>query len=467
MTSASSGPETRLSREALVGSALFIFFVLGMPLGLASSSKTFDDGDVSWHIAAGQWILRHHSLPATDPFSFTAGGHPWVPIEWLAEVIYATAFNLAGYAGLATVVAAALMALHAILFVHLQRTVGPIALVAVFIAVDLVLGPFILARPHVLVWPLMAGWTVMLLRAAEMERAPPLWGALIMLVWTNLHGSFPIAIPIAATIAFDALRAAKWKSLPQWMLFALASLLAMLVNLNGAEGLLHPLRVIGMGTLPLIQEWQASSPAWTPQFYAVLLLGLGAMLWTGARVPAGRLALLLVLLGMAFTQMRNQAWFVIVAVAVVPPLFGGKAIARGSFAILGLAAIPFLALRAALPITPVENVANPSHLIAAVPPELRSQPVLNGYTFGGPLILAGIKPYIDGRADLYGDAFVTDYDRITQGDAARFNRAVERYGIRWTMLPPSNQRLIETLDASPRWRRIYADRIGIIHVRRD
>ncbi|WP_309662484.1 hypothetical protein, partial [Sphingomonas sp.] len=155
------------------------------------------------------------------------------------------------------------------------------------------------------------------------------------------------------------------------------------------------------------------------------------------------------------------------AAAVVPPLFGGKAITKSSFAMLGFAAIPMLALRAALPIAPVENSANPRHLIAAVPEALRSQPVFNGYTFGGPLILAGIKPYIDGRADLYGDAFVTDYNEITQGDVARFNRAVERYGIRWTMLPPSNTRLVQALDTSPLWRRIYTDRIGIIHVRRD
>ncbi len=176
--------------------------------------------------------------------------------------------------------------------------------------------------------------------------------------------------------------------------------------------------------------------------------------------------IVLVLLAMAFSQIRHQAWFIIVAAAVLPPLLGGKSVAKSGFALLGLAAIPFLALRLALPITPIENAANPRHLIAAVPPELRSQPVLNGYTFGGPLILAGIRPYIDGRADMYGDAFFTDYNQITQGDIARFNRAVDRYDIRWTMLPPGNAALIKALDASPRWRRLYADRIGIIHVRK-
>jgi hypothetical protein len=135
--------------------------------------------------------------------------------------------------------------------------------------------------------------------------------------------------------------------------------------------------------------------------------------------------------------------------------------------LLGLAALPLLLLRTLLPITPAENAASPRQLIAHVPVELRGQPVLNGYTFGGPLILAGIKPYIDGRAEIYGDAFVSDYRAITQGDAVKLDSAVEHYGIRWTMVPTSDRHLVQLLDGSPKWRRIYSDRVGVIHVRVD
>ena len=114
---------------------------------------------------------------------------------------------------------------------------------------------------------------------------------------------------------------------------------------------------------------------------------------------------------------------------------------------------------------PPENSANPRSLIAAVPAGLRTQPVLNGYTFGGPLILAGIKPYIDGRAEMYGDQFFADYVKIIDGDSASFDRAVARYKIRWTMTPASNLPLLKLLDSSPNWRRIHADRVGVIHVR--
>src|SRR3954454_4808244 len=70
--------------------------VLLIPAVLGSSQTIFNDGDVSWHIATGKWILDHSAIPHTDPFSFTWFGKPWVPIEWLAEVIYASAYRLCG-----------------------------------------------------------------------------------------------------------------------------------------------------------------------------------------------------------------------------------------------------------------------------------------------------------------------------------------------------------------------------------
>ena len=109
--------------------------------------------------------------------------------------------------------------------------------------------------------------------------------------------------------------------------------------------------------------------------------------------------------------------------------------------------------------------SNPRGLIAHIPPELRSQPVLNEYSMGGPLILAGIRPYIDGRADMYGDAFVQDYLKTTAGDWATFSKVVDKYGLRWTILQ-NNNGLIRELDRSGEWRRIYSDKVGVIHVRR-
>jgi hypothetical protein len=152
--------------------------------------------------------------------------------------------------------------------------------------------------------------------------------------------------------------------------------------------------------------------------------------------------------------------------------------AKGSEAAIGveprrramLLAIPAMALlvavRAVMPLHPPENEANPWKLIAAVPPELRSQPVLNGYSMGGPLILSGIRPYIDGRGDMYGDELVLGFATITNGNQRALDDAVRRWNIRWAILPNTNVKLTHLLDRSPEWRRIKADKVGAIYVRK-
>ena len=454
------------NRERATGALLSFILILALPLAIASSPTIFNDGDVSWHLAAGQWIIAHGQIPTADPFSFTAAGHPWVATEWLAEVIFAAAYRLGGYSGVTTLIAAAMMALHALIFYFLRRRTDPLAIGATLVAMDLVLIPFVLSRPHVLVWPIIAAWTVLLVRADEQGHAPPLWGALLLPFWTNIHGSFAIAAPIGAAIAFDAIQKTKWRNWRAWALFALVSAVGALLNANGLRGLLRPFEMENLAILPLVQEWQPSTLQWTPQFYAVLGFGLLVLLYKGVRVPIGRLVLLLGLAGLAFSQVRHQSWFIIVAACLVPPLLGTRSSKSEDGRWLALAAVALLIVRAFWPAAVPENGANPRHLIAAIPEKLREQPLFNGYTFGGPLILAGVRPYIDGRADMYGDAFVLDYSRIMDGDRTRFDGIVRQYGIRWTMLP-THSTLAQALDRSPQWRRIYADNVGAIHVRRD
>jgi hypothetical protein len=442
---------------------LFLALVIGLPVGIATVPAIFRDGDVSWHVAAGNWILSNGQIPRTDPFSFTAAGHPWVATEWLSEVMSAAAFSLAGYAGLATLVAVAMIALNAIVFFHLQRRSAALPWAAL-LAMDVVLAPLIMARPHVLAWPLLAGWTVLLLSRSDNGRPPPLWAALILVVWTNLHTSFPLAAPIGAAFALDSLIAAQWKTLREWLLFGFVSLLAVCANANGIAGLLQPFHISRLEMVSVIGEWSPTTTHNTPEFFVILLIGLGLLLWRGVRIPVGRLALLLVTLGLAFMHMRHQSAFIILAACIVPPLIASTREARQLPLPFLVAALPFLIGRAIMPLTPPEGPANPRHLIAAIPDALKNQPVFNDYTMGGPLILAGIKPYIDGRGELYGDQFVLDYTKAVRGDFDRFNRAVERYDIRWTILAGKSP-LAHEIDASGKWRRIYADDVGVIDVR--
>ncbi|MDV6329139.1 hypothetical protein Q5L94_13915, partial [Idiomarina sp. Sol25] len=70
--------------------------------------------------------------------------------------------------------------------------------------------------------------------------------------------------------------------------------------------------------------------------------------------------------------------------------------------------VAMVTLRLSIPVARPENPATPAAALAHVPLELRAGPVLNEYAFGGYLIWQGVKPFIDSRADLYGDRFVSD-----------------------------------------------------------
>ena len=458
------GISARSMREDLANKLFLIFVLVGLPVGLATTPRTFDDGDVSWHVAAGQWMLAHHRLPVTDPFSFTAHGQRWVTMEWLADLVYASAYKLGGYAGLALIVGAAMIALHAIIYAHVRRSVGPIGVSAAIVAVDVVLGHFILARPHVLVWPILAAWTAILLRASDEGRSPPWWSLLLPVLWTNIHASFPLALLIAGAIGLDAVIESHGRNWREWSAFLASTAIALLLNANGLAGLLQPFHVAKLAMLPSIVEWQASTPSMTPEFYAVLIFGIAGMLLRGVKLPFGRLLLVLVLLALAFSQVRHQSWMIIVAALVLPAAFRTGGSMDEPVWPFAAAALCLLFVRLAMPLAPNDDPANPRSLIAAVPSQLRSEPVFNGYSMGGPLILAGISPYIDGRADMYGDAFFADYKAISDGDMDKFDRAVRRYGIRWTILPNDDALLIKGLDTSPAWQRLYADKVGVIYV---
>lgn len=454
------------TRQGLVKDLLFIALGLGLPFGLGTATSIFRDGDVSWQVAAGKWILQYGRIPTTDPFSYTVFGHHWVAMEWLAEILYGTAFSIDGYAGLATLVAAATIALFAILFFHLEARASPIAVTIALLMVAFVIAPFILARPHVLAWPLLAAWTILLSQAAEKGRPPSLWATLLLVVWTNLHASFPLAIVIEAAIAFDALASSKWSTLRPWLMFGAVSIGALMLNANGLAGLRQPFETSSLSMLPFIAEWHASTTNSTPYFYGALAIGMGLLLYIGVRVPIGRLVLLIVMMGMAFLHVRHQSFFIIVATCVLPPLASSPQSSNLVPKWLLAGALPLLLFRSLVPLLPPEGPANPRRLIAAIPPDLRHRPVLNEYTFGGPLILAGIRPYIDGRGEIYGDAFVSNYVKIADGDMRAFNEAVRLYDIRWTMLSSSQANLIRSMEASGQWQRIYADEIGVIDVRR-
>ncbi|WP_332767112.1 hypothetical protein [Phenylobacterium sp.] len=451
-------------------------------VAVLSVGKIFDDGDTYWHLATGDWILRHRAIPTTDPFSYTFAGAPWQAHEWLSEVLMALVFRAGGWSGLALLFAGAVGATALIVAAYLRRWLapGPLMLALGF---ALACGaPSLLARPHLLALPILAAWVAGLIVAREQGGAPP-WRLLpLMLVWANLHGSFVLGLALIGPFALEALvenRHRLWAALRDWGLFSVAALALALVTPHGIEGLIFPLEVTGMTSLPIIVEWRSADFGKLSVFEIALLEVLFLCLWRGVQVPVVRLLLLLGLLHMALQHIRHQATFALVAALLLAqPLARAKsrplepeprapndrrAVAFVAVA-LGLVVIGLSAERLASTTTRVDGVNSPISALAAVPPDLARRPVFNEYGFGGYLIFKGVRPYVDGRADMYGDAFMHLYSRLTRPDAAGLKAELEAREVDWTILQPTNP-AVGVLDELPGWRRLHADRFAVVHSR--
>lgn len=451
-----------------------LLFAGAVALWLTFNQAIFRDGDSGWHLGAGNFILRTGTIPSTDPFSFTFHGAPWTAHEWLAEVAMAGLFGVAGWSGVALLYGvSAAVTLWMIGREFLRWLPARWALCALFIVYQL-LSPFALARPHMMAWPLLAAWTLILLRAREKNAAPPLPSALLMLIWANLHASYIFALGIAGLFALEALldRRRSRPVLVRWTLFLALSALAACVTPHGIQGFLYPFQVSGMKALAIIDEWRSSNLRQDKLFALCAAAVWLAVLVHWRRVTPLRFLLLAGLTVLAIGHARHQMLFAIVGGLVVVRLLARDGLEVGRrpetvphlAGIAAGAAVLFVVVRLVMPYRFHDTPNYPLSLIAAVPAEIRYKPVFNEYSLGGSLVLSGIAPYIDGRADMYGDRFTFEHPAILRGDMTRFRSAAGRWDLRWTLLPP-NAPLARALDREPGWKRIIAHNDAVVHIR--
>ena len=83
--------------------------------------------------------------------------------------------------------------------------------------------------------------------------------------------------------------------------------------------------------------------------------------------------------------------------------------------------------------------------------------VFNSYDFGGYLIFSGIPTFVDGRAELYGDAFLRKYfEAVGLVDIRDAFRLLDEYKIDWIILKPAVP-LARALQESNGWNNVYSD----------
>ncbi len=444
--------------------ALLVFAIVLWP------TAVLNDNDTWWHLSAGDWIWRHHAVPHTDPFSYTFAGKPWIAHEWLSELLMSRAFAAGGWPGIMLLTAVCAAAGVWIVAREAAQHLSGIALWLCVLGGMALFGPHLLARPHILVLPVMAAWFAGLSRA---QNAPP-WACLPLIVlWANMHGSFIAGIALIAPFALEAVLTPgkRAQTFALWSAFAVAAVAAALITPFGIDGLLFPLKLITMPGVDGIGEWSPVNLT-KPQPILVAALGFTAVWWLRRpRLSWVRLATLICLFAASLHQQRHEMLLGLLGILLLAEPLGATMTqspvkARRPFWPILAAGFILVAVRLCLPMPAPLTHNDPAGALAHVPADVLQQRVFNAYPLGGYLIRAGVPIYIDSRADMYGPDFLNHYAHLASGDPRLLTATLNQWHAGWTLLTPGSA-MADSMDHLPGWHRLYADDTVVIHVRND
>jgi hypothetical protein len=491
-------------RQLMIGITFLAIFAMALRISA--------DTDTWWQLRTGESILEEGSIPKTDSFSFTRAGEEWryPSAAWLSEIQLYSIYNTFGPGGL-NIWTAALVTL-AFAFIYMTLSGGLFLRAFTLILAAAAAAVYWAARPYMLSFVLAAVFLWILEDYRWGRRNRLVWLPLLMILWANSHPGFAVGFLLLFIYIVDQglrwlsecwhhgrglpigrkeLRAA-WRG---WMkplaLSTMGMLAAVAINPSVAALLRYPFDTVSIGVLRnFIQEWQ--SPDFhllsVQPFAWLLLITLAVLAISRKRIAASDLMLVGVFAYLAFLAARNIALFALVAPIVLTrhaaPLveegrkkfvllkmgkskpFKWKRLANlGIFLVLALGVIAKATL--VLPADANQGTFDRGLPLGAVTYLERERPVgnlFNSYNWGGYLVwaLRDYPVFVDGRTDLYGDQFLTEWLSIVNADEG-WQAKLERWDVRLVLLEPS-WALTKVLPTEG-WHLLYEDSISVLYGR--
>jgi hypothetical protein len=493
-----------------------VALAIAMPLAYGRVWLSLD-GDPARHIRVGDAILRS-GLFYSDPFSFTKAGAPFIPYEWLSEVLFALSARVAGLPGVLVLTGFILALTYAVAVrTMLRRGVNP-TLTALMLLFLLALGIVHWdARPHI--FTLLGAAVLMALidRAYEQRGAftwrglwSVIWPVVILFaLWANLHGGFLYGFFVLGAVAvgdrLEMLAATapeerqRWRgSLIRHASMLAAALIAGLCTPSGIHLYGHTLGYLGNSYM-VDNTAEYTSPNFHVLHFALIAVVL--VVWVLATLPRRPRypTVAIIAINLAFTLMavRNLPLFGLVVLPLVA--------AEGQRSLAGR--VPTWAIRWIAPATPRAirlTLAWPAvalvamFLLARSPRYARADTVdaatyartslpttfdpvkfpvraeraaraaqlqgrlLSEFIWGGYTLYAWPEQrvFIDGQTDFYGDSLMREHTEILSLQAG-WRAKLAAWKIDLALIQTSSG-LADALAHEAGWKPVYCDSTAIL-----
>ena len=434
------------------------------------------DNDTWFHLRIGQELWELKSFIRTESFSFSAYGESWLNHEWPFQLGIFALYKTGGFQAIAVFVA--LIGAATILLLKRGEFYFSQAVLAGIIA--LAIRPFMVPRPQVLAYLALAALLFFLDRYARFRSKKDLiFVTGTLLVWSNVHASVILALPILAAYALDfvwgPLKLLPRENKREFFIACFVGLFATLLNPLGYEVYFQALQPLThkeiyatlLETTSLIKHLGSFSENFIFGVHGVL----GAMLvWLFARRRASGWREYL--LGSAFwiapfisLKYTPFSWIVIVPIVLqtLPKWQMGKiprAVAAG--------VVLILAILFAWKIGGGARDAHtewPRKLIQFMEEQKLHGNLYNPLSWGGYLMWnSPNRPvFIWGGCDCFYDEQY--FEAVDFGKGERVDELIKKYSFSIALVRPWES-LAHSLSIRPDWALIYWDNFGMIFVRR-
>ena len=332
------------------------------------------------------------------------------------------------------------------------------------------------------------------------------WLIPLMIVWVNMHAGFAAGLALIAItilgLALDVRIRHKdslssiWKRTRRLCLLGLLTGAAVLVNPNGFRIYSYPFETLrSQVQMRYIQEWK--SPNFQdPMFLALLILIVimfCVLALSNKRPRPSEMLILIATLAATLRSARNVPFFALVAAPslashlwswlsshrssnsqsfsngpAVNQETGGLTAALNVLVLVILPAIvAILSVQRAVAKQPQVEAENfPVAAVEFIKSQNLPQPIYNEYHWGGYLIWKlhpQYRVYIDGRADIYGDAVIEEFFTVHDGERS-WRTPLDKHGVRTVLVEP-NTAIASLLRDDPAWQKVFEDQQAVIFVR--
>ena len=285
-------------------------------------------GDTWLTLMAGREVVDH-GLPHTEHITMLGEGRTWTDQQWLAQVVFYAAHELAGMRAV-ILLGIALVLVALALTAATARTSGASSrstFILGFLAV--LAGPWgWTLRAQTTALPLFAGTLWLLVDASRSGvRKRSLLVLPLLVVWANLHGSVVLGAMLTVLLGImELIRRRRLAWLPA--LLVVFAPLCVLASPYGPKLVgYYDLMLVDAPFADVLREWQWSRPDGTTALFWLLAV-VGAALLASKRCRTRLTAYEIVILAVTFVgavqAVRGVIWFALASAAILPIALDGR-----------------------------------------------------------------------------------------------------------------------------------------------